>query len=812
MFRRFVCLFLCFWIQSAVNQPIGQGGGEVFTCESVNALRETNLDSSGPWRVFNQLSIDELDEVMDFLVEDAGLYHIARSSVDVFPTTSGPNLLHRIELLEPNKAEVLEYLDNDGPVPERFAKAYVIRSEQSPKDVMEYKVGPLPLNIGDRKPRREIGVDGDDSPVYGVVMQKLREDGEIPYYKRPADVISSTWSAGLISQAAYTLRKIFKDTTGWCFGEDTTDAETLEQSRDECGRGLIEWLNYPALDRDTSKRIMHIIWFFKTRNGGGDEMYFHPIPISFKVEEGDVDEQNWRLFGFEYCHQGPYDSPEELLEAYENGDLVRCVAEDWKDYNYDESWSQTNNRKRFRNGSERAAPRTFYPNGRRFETQVENEEIGNGIKFEYLGWEGHVSVRFATGIVLHDIRFRGNRIVYELALQDQYVAYSGYAGIGQTVYMDSFFGLGLNMLSMRRGVDCPETAQFFPMVKMGLAGSLDTLPDVICIFEEDAQAPEWRHTHYNGTNDEPHADAVRRSSLVVRAVASVGNYDYLYSIRFKPDASIEVETTLAGYMLTSFFDVDGQTSSDAPFGTRVHKHSFATLHDHLSGWKVDLDVLGTQNTMHRLTVKAGTWEEALEKGATNGGPPPLWHEAPVVKYIERRRLAKEFGYRISDPGTVIHAFANNRFTNSWGLPRGYAIIHGMTTRQLLPDSHPFTKAAAWTKYHLAITQRKENETLSHAAIYDTVAPGNPVTSLDHYINGEDIDNEDLVAWVMMGVIHIPRSEDVPLISNFGTQFFIKPWNYYDELESMDIGNVQSFDACYPDVGNSYDYGWAFLRG
>lgn len=812
MFRRFVCLFLCLWIQSVIGQTLEGGGGEVFTCESVDALRASNLDSSGPWRVFNQLSIDEIDEVLDFLVEDVGFYLIARSSFDVFPTTSGPNLLHRVELMEPNKAEVLEYLDNDGPVPERFAKAYVIRSESSPKDVMEYKVGPLPLNIGERKPRREVGVNGDDSPVYGVVMEKLREDGEIPYYKRPAEVISSSWSAGLISRAAYKLRRIFKDTTGWCFGEDTTNSETLEQSRQECGRGLIEWLNYPALDRDTSKRIMHVIWFFKTRHGGGDEMYFHPIPISFKVEEGDEDEENWRLFGFEYCHQGPYDSPEELLEAYENGDLVKCVAEDWKDFNYDEGWSQTNNRKSFRDGSERAGPRTFYPNGRRFETQVENEEIGNGIKFEYLGWEGHVSVRMATGIVFHDIRFRGNRIVYELALQDQYVAYSGYAGIGQTVYMDSYFGLGLDMLSLRRGVDCPETAQFFPVTKMGLGGTLDTFPDVVCIFEEDAQAPEWRHTHFNGSDDEPHADAIRRSSLVVRAVTSVGNYDYLYSIRFKPDASIEVETTLAGYMLTSFFDVNGQTSSDAPFGTRVHRHSFATLHDHLSGWKVDLDVLGTKNTMHRLTVKAGTWEEALENGAANGGPPPLWHEAPVVKYIERRRLSKEFGFLISDPGTVIHAFANNRFTNSWGLPRGYAIVHGMTTRQLLPDSHPFTKAAAWTKYHLAITQRKENETLSHAAIYDVVAPGNPVTSLDHYINGEDIDNEDLVAWVMMGVIHVPRSEDVPLISNFGTQFFIKPWNYYDELASMDMGNSQSFDACYPDVGNSYDYGWAFLSG
>jgi len=761
--------------------------------------------------VFNQLSEDEINEVLEFLADDVGFYHIAKSDSDIFPTTAGPSLVHRVELLDPVKSEVLDFLDNDGPEPERYAKASIIRSAHVPKDVMEYKIGPLPLNIGERKSDSEIGVDGDDSPVEGVIMQKLRADGEIPFYKRPAEGVSSSWSAPLISQAAYKLRKIFKDTTGWCYGEDTTDFETLQQSQEECGRGLIDWLNYPALDKDTSRRVMYIIWFFKTRRGGGDEMYFHSVPISFKVEEGDEDEDNWRLFEFEYCHQGPFDSPEELLEAYENDELVKCVAEDWKDYNYDESWSRTNNRNRVRNGSERAGPRTFYPDGRRFEIKVENRGAGNGFKFEYLGWEGHVSSRLATGIVIHDIRFRGNRIVYELALQDQYVAYSGYAGVGQTVYMDSFFGLGVNMFPLRRGIDCPETAQFLPMTKLGLGGLVHTFDDVICVFEEDGQTPEWRHTHYNGSDNEPHADSLRRSSLVVRTVASVGNYDYLYSIRFKPDASIEVETTLAGYMLTSFFDVNGQTESDAPFGTRVHKHSFATLHDHLSGWKVDLDVLGTKNSIQREIVKVGTWEEALESAAVDETSAPLWHDSPVVKYVERRRVSREFGFLIRDPGTVVHAFINEDFTNSWGLPRGYAILHGLTTRQLLPDTHPFTKAAAWTKYHLAVTRRKETETFSHTAVYDTVAPGKPVTSLDYYIDDEKIVDKDLVAWVMMGVVHVPRSEDVPLISNFGTQFFIKPWNYYDELVAMDMGSAESFDACYPNVGNRYDYGWSFLR-
>ena len=39
--------------------------------------------------------------------------------------------------------------------------------------------------------------------------------------------------------------------------------------------------------------------------------------------------------------------------------------------------------------------------------------------------------------------------------------------------------------------------------------------------------------------------------------------------------------------------------------------------------------------------------------------------------------------------------------------------------------------------------------------------------------GESVSDADLVAWVMVGLQHVPRSEDVPLIQNMFTNFFIK---------------------------------------
>ena len=40
-------------------------------------------------------------------------------------------------------------------------------------------------------------------------------------------------------------------------------------------------------------------------------------------------------------------------------------------------------------------------------------------------------------------------------------------------------------------------------------------------------------------------------------------------------------------------------------------------------------------------------------------------------------------------------------------------------------------------------------------------------------------------------------EDIPLITNVGTSFAIKPVNYYTELQTLDIKDSDAFQACTP---------------
>ena len=69
---------------------------------------------------------------------------------------------------------------------------------------------------------------------------------------------------------------------------------------------------------------------------------------------------------------------------------------------------------------------------------------------------------------------------------------------------------------------------------------------------------------------------------------------------------------------------------------------------------------------------------------------------------------------------------------------------------------------------------------------DLFAPAEPHTSLDTFLDGESIVQQDLVAWVTMGKEHLPRTEDLPLISNFGTYFAITPQNQFTTNAAMDI--------------------------
>lgn len=46
-----------------------------------------------------------------------------------------------------------------------------------------------------------------------------------------------------------------------------------------------------------------------------------------------------------------------------------------------------------------------------------------------------MTLRPVSGIALWDLKFRGERIVYELSLQELFIAYNSYSGAGATYFL-----------------------------------------------------------------------------------------------------------------------------------------------------------------------------------------------------------------------------------------------------------------------------------------------------------------------------------------------------------------------------------------
>ncbi|XP_010021320.1 PREDICTED: membrane primary amine oxidase-like, partial [Nestor notabilis] len=105
-------------------------------------------------------------------------------------------------------------------------------------------------------------------------------------------------------------------------------------------------------------------------------------------------------------------------------------------------------------------------------------------------------------------------------------------------------------------------------------------------------------------------------------------------------------------------------------------------------------------------------------------------------------------------------------------------------------------------YQLAVTRRKEEEP-SSTSIYNQNDPWTPTVAFADFINNETITNEDLVAWITTGFLHIPHSEDIPNTVTVGNAvgFLLRPYNYYDldpSIYSHDgvfFTSEQDFTAC-----------------
>lgn len=311
-------------------------------------------------------------------------------------------------------------------------------------------------------------------------------------------------------------------------------------------------------------------------------------------------------------------------------------------------------------------------------------------------------------------------------------------------------------MSLVRGFDCPGHATYMNTTQTTKETSY-TQSDGICLFEMDKGFPIQRHgwAGYTGVT--------KNIGFTVRAVYTIGNYDYMTSYEFSLDGSIEVSVRASGYISAAHY------ANNEDYGFKIHDSLSGSLHDHVITFKADLDVLGTKNSVQKVEIVPSVEKYVWLNGTRN------------TMKAKKSFIATEDDSKInwSPNGASMYAVVNKDEPNAFGEYPGYRIWPATGVAYLtVQDSNITANSAHQSTHHLYVTKQKDSEdTCTHQ--YNSVEIQDPPIDFNNYFNGESLDQEDLVVWFNLGMHHMPHTGDLPntVFTTAHSAMIISPLNY-----------------------------------
>jgi primary-amine oxidase len=338
--------------------------------------------------------------------------------------------------------------------------------------------------------------------------------------------------------------------------------------------------------------------------------------------------------------------------------------------------------------------------------------------------------------------------------------------------MDRFYGIGASSIRMIPGYDCPYHAVFDGNYSTTTQQAY-TQDSAVCLFETDIGTPITRH------NNPVWAQATKGSQLVVRMVATVGNYDYLWDYGFFVDGTITVDAHASGYIQGNYFRPD----DEGQWGPRVAETLAGTLHTHVMNFKADFDLIDENNTFVKTDIIV---ENITQPWFTELGT------FEMMRYNISDVESEDDGLiNLAPNGQTMFAVVNKDRLNEWGVPRGYRILPGLSNVVLASQNSPFfLKNAQFAKQPIAVSRQHDNEPSSTATLNQNV-PQAPLTEFYRFFDGESLVQEDLVTWVNLGMHHYTRAEDIPntLMSEAHSSIMFAPQNWGNTELTKDLSNA-----------------------
>ena len=337
---------------------------------------------------------------------------------------------------------------------------------------------------------------------------------------------------------------------------------------------------------------------------------------------------------------------------------------------------------------------------------------------------------------------------------------------------------------LERGTDCPGHATYLDGIHADERGIPHQRRRLACLFERETGDMAWRHFRRPDSIE----SRVRRD-LVLRHIATIGNYDYLVDWVFQQDGAIKVLAGATGQVNVKAVSAKTVETSagngshngsnggaaagrDDAYGRLIKENLVAVNHDHFLSFRLDLDVDGPANSF--VTDRLVPQQQ------------PAGQPRRSIWVVKSETVHTEAEGRLSAHASqpALWRVVNLANRGPMGYPVSYQLKPGHSATSLLAaDDNPQVRGG-FSQYQLWVTRQSDGERFA-AGPYPTgakQADGLPVWTKAN----RSVDNTDLVVWYTMGMHHVPRAEDWPVMPVAWHELEIRPFDFFERNPALDL--------------------------
>lgn len=407
----------------------------------------------------------------------------------------------------------------------------------------------------------------------------------------------------------------------------------------------------------------------------------------------------------------------------------------------------------------------------------------DGGELAWQNWSFHLRSDQRVGVVVSLVSWHDGDevrpVMYQGFLSEIFVPYMdpAFAWFAKN-YLDlGEYSTGGLTKPLMRNVDCPDYAAYLPALVSGDDGRPLSRPDMICVFEREAGEMSWRHA---APDYDRGPEGRQRRDLVVRSAAVLGNYDYIFDWVFQQDGAITVAVGATGIVAVKAVAQRDAASSGAAtagpaadaYGRFVDAYMVAVNHDHYFNFRLDMDVDGQENSfvIDRLETQLL----------------PADHPRRSIWVSKPQRALREDDAQLSmgHDNPELWMVTSSGRKNGVGYATSYQLMPGHNASSLLTaDDYP-QRRAGFTAHQLWVTPFAAAERFA-AGDYPTLStPGQglPAWTADN----RNIEQTDIVLWYTIGMHHLVRAEDWPVMPVMWSSFQLRPFNFFDHNPAMQL--------------------------